>query len=122
MIVLQPLVLRLLILRLLILRRVRCYGLLYTLDAALKMGRQSTAKTIFLLASMVGWLIVGAALIYLFPIMADVLVGSERTHLWLRTLSRGDYNPMLAYAGGGVALLLTTVANVVWYQWFEGKL
>ena len=38
------------------------------------MGSQSMAKTWFLLASMVGWLIVGAALMYLFPAIADGLV------------------------------------------------
>ena len=41
------------------------------------MGSQSTAKTIFLLASMIGWLIVGAALMYLFPFIADRLIASE---------------------------------------------
>lgn len=86
------------------------------------MGSQSTAKTIFLLASMVGWLIVGAALIYLSPLLIDLLVSSERTHLWMRNLSRGDYNPLLAEVGGGVALAINILANIIWYQRFEGKL
>jgi len=86
------------------------------------MGTQSTAKTVFLLASMVGWLIVGAALMYLFPVMADRLVGSELTHRWLETLGGSGYNPMLAWAGGGSALILTVLGNVLWYQRFEGKL
>ena len=86
------------------------------------MGSQSTAKTIFILASMVGWLIVGAALIYLFPVIADLLVSSERTHLWMKTLSRGDYNPVLAEIGGGAVLIITVAANIIWYQRFEGKL
>lgn len=71
------------------------------------MGSQSTAKTIFLLASMVGWLIVGASLMYLFPVIADWLISSERTHLWMHTLSRSDYNPLLAWVGGGITLVIT---------------
>lgn len=85
------------------------------------MGSQSTAKTIFLLASMVGWLIVGAALMYLFPLVADWLVASDRTHVWMETLSRSGYNPMLAWVGGGVTLVMTVAANIIWYQRFEGK-
>lgn len=86
------------------------------------MGSQSTAKTIFLLASMVGWLIVGAALMYLFPAIADVLVSSDVTHLWMENLSRGGYNPALAWIGGGIALTVTVLGNIIWYQRFEGKL
>lgn len=86
------------------------------------MGSQSTAKTIFLLTSMVGWLIVGAALMYLSPFMADLVVSSDLTHLWMTNLSRGGYNPMLAWVGGGLALVATTVGNIVWYQRFDGKL
>lgn len=86
------------------------------------MGSQSTAKTVFLLASMVGWLIVGAALMYLFPLLADWLVGSERTHTWMQTLGRSGYNPMLAWAGGGAALVVTVLANLIWYQRFDGRI
>lgn len=86
------------------------------------MGRQSTAKTIFLLTSMVGWLIVGAALMYLFPFVADRLVSSELTHQWMKTLSRSGYNPMLAWAGGGSTLAITVLANLIWHQRFEGKI
>ncbi|HIK17365.1 MAG TPA: hypothetical protein IGS53_19020 [Leptolyngbyaceae cyanobacterium M33_DOE_097] len=86
------------------------------------MGSQSTAKTIFLLASMVGWLIVGASLIYLFPVIADRLVSSEMTHAWMTTLSRGSYNPMLGWVGGGVALAVTALGNLIWYQRFDGRL
>ncbi|PSR16656.1 hypothetical protein C8255_16695 [filamentous cyanobacterium CCP3] len=84
-------------------------------------GSQSSAKTLFLLASMVGWLTVGAALMYLFPAVADALVGSELTHLWMTNLSRSGYNPALGWVGGGIALLLTGVGNWVWYQYFDGK-
>ncbi len=86
------------------------------------MGSQSTAKTIFILTSMVGWLIVGAALMYLCPVIADFLVSSDLTHLWMTNLSRGDYNPTLAALIGGLFLALNIVANIVWYQRFEGKL
>ncbi|GAB4343124.1 MAG: hypothetical protein OHK0047_35530 [Leptolyngbyaceae cyanobacterium] len=86
------------------------------------MGSQSTAKTIFLLASMVGWLIVGAALMYLFPVLADRLVSSDLTHLWMANLSRSGYNPMLGWLGGGSALIVTVVATLIWHQWFEGKI
>lgn len=84
-------------------------------------GQQSTAKTIFLLVSMAGWLIVGAAMMYLFPAIADALFGNARTHLWMTNLSRGGYNPSLGWIGGGVALGLTSVGSWVWYQYFEGK-
>ena len=86
------------------------------------MGSQSLAKTIFLLASMGGWLIVGAALMYLFPVLADRLVGSELTHLWMTNLSRGGYNPALGWVGGGLALGITVAGNIIWYQRFDGKL
>ncbi|MEB3212320.1 MAG: hypothetical protein VKL39_13245 [Leptolyngbyaceae bacterium] len=85
------------------------------------MGTQTTAKTIFLLASMVGWLIVGASLMYLFPVMADLLVGSDLTHLWMENLSRGGYNPMLAIIGGGITFVVTVAGNFIWYRQFDGK-
>ncbi|MBW4465137.1 MAG: hypothetical protein KME07_06810 [Pegethrix bostrychoides GSE-TBD4-15B] len=68
----------------------------------------------FLLASMVGWLIVGAALMYLFPLVADRLLGSDLTALWMTNLTRGGYDPMLAWVGGGTALALTVLGNVFW--------
>ncbi len=86
------------------------------------MGQQSTAKTIFLLISMVGWLIVGAALMYLAPAFLDQFFTSDLTHLWMANLTRGGYSPMLALAGGGVTLTLTVLGNLIWYQQFEGKL
>lgn len=85
------------------------------------MGSQSTAKTIFLLVSMVGWLLVGATCMYLFPAIADWLVGSDRTHLWMANLTHGGYNPALALAGGGSILTLTVLGNFIWYLRFESK-
>ncbi len=85
------------------------------------MGSQSTAKTIFLLISMVGWLIVGAALMYLFPVLADQLVASDLTHRWMETLGRSGYNPNLGWLGGGSTLALLILGNLIWYQRFDGK-
>lgn len=86
------------------------------------MGSQSTAKTIFLLVSMVGWLLVGASLMYLFPAIADRLLGNEVTQTWMTNLSRGGYRPLLGVEAGGAALGVTTILNVVWYQRFEGRM
>jgi len=85
------------------------------------MGSQSAAKTVFLLVSMVGWLLVGAAAMYLFPAIADRLVSSDLTHLWMENLTRSGYSARLALRGGGIALGLTLIGNLVWYQYFEGK-
>lgn len=85
------------------------------------MGTQTTAKTVFLLLSMGGWLIVGAALMYLFPVIANQVMASDLTHLWLENLTRGGYDPRLGWVGGGTALALTVVGNLVWYQRFEGR-
>lgn len=86
------------------------------------MGSQSKAKTIFLLISMVGWLIVGAALMYLFPLMANFFTHSELTELWVTNLTQWGYQPKLGMLGGGTALVLTVAGNLVWYRQFEGKL
>ncbi len=71
---------------------------------------------------MVGWLIVGAALMYLFPVLADYFVASDRTHVWMETLGRSGYNPMLGWVGGGITLAILVVANIIWYQRFDGKI
>ncbi|MBF2049951.1 MAG: hypothetical protein EDM05_015175 [Leptolyngbya sp. IPPAS B-1204] len=86
------------------------------------MGSQSTVRTVFLLALMGGWLIVGASLMYLFPLLADLLVSSERTHVWMQTLSRSGYNPMLAVVAGGITLIITVIGNIIWHQRSEGKI
>lgn len=82
---------------------------------------QSLPKTLFLLTSAIGWLIVGASLIYLVPFTLNLLRPSELTSTWMSTLSRSGYNPMLAINGGGIALIITTLGNLIWYQKFEGK-
>jgi hypothetical protein len=85
------------------------------------MGSQSTAKTVFLLVTMVGWLLVGAALMYLSPAILHWVQPSDRSQLWLDNLSRGGYHPDLALAGGGLVLLLTTLGTGIWYRYFEGQ-
>ena len=74
------------------------------------------AKTLFLLASAACWLIVGASLIYLVPMAMDTFRPSEKTGERMETLSRGGYRPQLAITGGGVALVLAVIGNVLWYQ------
>ncbi len=71
---------------------------------------------------MVGWLIVGASLMYLFPLIADRLVSSDLTHQWMATLSQSGYKPVLAWGGGGITLVVTVLANIIWHQRFEGKI
>ncbi|MEL7358777.1 MAG: hypothetical protein AAFN40_19735 [Cyanobacteria bacterium J06560_6] len=77
---------------------------------------QSTAKTLFLLASMACWLLVGASLIYLVPAALDAFRPSETTGIWMETLTRGGYSPQLAIRGGSLAFVLAVVGNVLWYQ------
>ncbi len=101
------------------------YSLLYCLlsiaYSLFPMGTQSTAKTLFLLAAMVGWLLVGAALMYLFPAIADTLVGNTLTHTWMTTLARSGYDARLGWLGGGSILAVTVLGTWVWYRYFEGK-
>ena len=85
------------------------------------MGTQTKGKTIFLLSSMVGWLLSGGGLIYLTPFLANQVSPSATTNLWMENLARGGYNPLLAMVGGGSILGLTVLGNAVWYQYFEGK-
>ena len=82
---------------------------------------QSTAKTVFLLASAVGWLIVGASLIYLVPVAMNTFRPSDVTNVWMDTLARGGYKPQLALYGGGIALVLTVLVNALWYQSLADK-
>lgn len=83
------------------------------------MGTQSTAKTVFLLISMGGWAIVGAALMYLFPAAADQFLGTAQTHLWMENLARGGYQPSLGITVGAIAFILTVGLNVAWYRFWD---
>lgn len=86
------------------------------------MGSQSKAKTIFLLISMAGWLLTGAALMYLFPAIAHLLLHRDRTALWLETLGRSGYNPMLGTAICVGLIAVEIIATWVWYRRFDGRL
>lgn len=70
---------------------------------------------------MAGWLIVGAALIYLVPAAANTFNPSDLTATWIETLGRSGYNPRMAVIGGGVALVLTVAGNALWYQKLQDK-
>ena len=86
------------------------------------MGTQTKGKTVFLLISMVGWLLSGGALIYLTPFLADKVSPSDTTNLWMANLIRGGYNPTLALTAGSLVLMLTVLGNAIWYKYFEGKI
>ncbi|OUC16606.1 MAG: hypothetical protein B0A82_00545 [Alkalinema sp. CACIAM 70d] len=70
-------------------------------------------KFVFLLASMASWLLVGAALIYLSPVIAHNLTQSELTATWMGTLQRGGYYPNLAIGVGGLMAVIGTVLSIV---------
>ncbi|NEQ97974.1 MAG: hypothetical protein F6K30_14855 [Cyanothece sp. SIO2G6] len=63
---------------------------------------------------MVGWLLVGGALIYLAPVMANRFFHSDTTEVWMATLSRSGYNPMVAIAGGSIIFVITVIAQIIW--------
>ena len=86
------------------------------------MSTQTKGKTVFLLTSMVGWLLSGGALIYLTPFLANKIRPSATTDLWIENLTRGGYNPELALTTGSLTLVLTVLGNAIWYRYFEGKL
>lgn len=59
---------------------------------------------------------------YVSPVVVDWLIASDVTHAWVTNLSRGSYNPLLGWVGGGVALAITLVGQIIWNQRFEGKI
>ena len=71
-------------------------------------------KSIYLVASLVGWMLVGGALIYLAPVFANRLFHSDTTEIWMETLTRGGYNPMISIVGGGIALVATITGHLIW--------
>ncbi len=83
------------------------------------MGAQSTAKTIFLLVSMVGWLIIGGALIYAGPMFYHLWAHSETSTLWITNLNQGGYEPIAALRVAGVLLILEILAYWTWYSRFD---
>lgn len=87
------------------------------------MGNQSKAKTIFLLASMVGWLIIGGSLIYAGPLFFDMLAHSETSSLWLNNLRNSEegYAPIAALRVGGILFVLEILAYWLWYARFDKR-
>ena len=75
---------------------------------------QIDGKSIYLVASLVGWMLVGGALIYLAPVLANRLFHSDTTEIWMETLTRGGYNPMLSIVGGSIALVATVTGHIIW--------
>ncbi|MEB3292217.1 MAG: hypothetical protein VKJ24_03575 [Synechococcales bacterium] len=65
-------------------------------------------NSLFLLVSMIPWLLVGAALIYLSPVMFNWVLPSEMTAQWMVTLDRSGYYPNLAIAVGGMMAAVGT--------------
>ncbi|MEL6814610.1 MAG: hypothetical protein AAFP03_07325 [Cyanobacteria bacterium J06598_3] len=77
---------------------------------------KTKGQNIFLLVSMAGWLIVGASLIYLMPVAANLIAHSATTETWMETLGRGGYKPAMAEIGGSIAFVLTVTGNLLWYR------
>jgi hypothetical protein len=83
------------------------------------MGSQSTAKTIFLLVSMLGWLIIGGALIYAGPMFYHLWAHSETSTLWITNLNQGGYEPFAALRVAGILLVLEIISYWLWYSRFN---
>jgi hypothetical protein len=75
-------------------------------------------KTIFLVISMLPWLLAGGALIYLAPAIADQLLHSATTATWLATLGRSGYYPKLAVAIAISMSLLGTALTIIGSKYF----
>ena len=83
------------------------------------MYTQSKPKTFFLLISMLGWLGIGGALIYLGPELYHLFSHSEQAELWIENLSAGGYNPRLGIIACGILLPLEILGNWYWYTQVE---
>ncbi len=75
-------------------------------------------KSVFLVISMLPWLLAGGALIYLSPAIADRLVHSEMTATWLMTLGRSGYYPKLAIEVVAAMVVLGTALTIIGSQYF----
>ncbi len=78
-----------------------------------------TSKTIFLVSAMIPWALVGGALIYLSPKMADNILHSPTTATWLVTLGRSGYNPTLATQVGAAMALFGTIMAAIGKRYFS---
>lgn len=79
-----------------------------------KSNDKSNGKSIYLVASLMGWILVGGALIYLAPVLANRLFHSDTTEIWMETLTRGGYNPMISIVGGGLSFVATITGHIIW--------
>ncbi|MEM9219901.1 MAG: hypothetical protein AAGD25_36935 [Cyanobacteria bacterium P01_F01_bin.150] len=73
-----------------------------------------SGKSLYLVASLIGWMLVGGALIYLAPVLANRLFHSATTEVWMETLVKSGYNPMISVVGGGIALVVTVTGQLIW--------
>ena len=66
-----------------------------------------------LLISLVPWTLVGGALIYLSPEIANLILHSDLTATWMKTLSRSGYYSKEAAIVGGIS---TVVGIILTFQ------
>ena len=59
-----------------------------------------------LIISLLPWVIVGGALIYLSPVIAHLILRDELTATWLKTLSRSGYYPTEASIAAGISTVI----------------
>jgi fructose-specific phosphotransferase system IIC component len=78
----------------------------------------NSTKTLFLVISMLPWLLVGGALIYLAPAIANQVLHSETTATWLATLSRSGYYPKLASFTALGMSVVGTILTIVGSKYF----
>jgi fructose-specific phosphotransferase system IIC component len=65
--------------------------------------------SIRLVLSLLPWVIVGGALIYLSPVIAHLILRDELTSTWLKTLSRSGYYVKEAT----IAAIISTLIGIV---------
>ena len=65
-----------------------------------------------LLISLVPWTLVGGALIYLSPEIANLILRSDLTATWMQTLSRSGYYPKEAAIVGGISTVVGIILTL----------
>ena len=70
------------------------------------------ATSVRLLVSLVPWALVGGALIYLSPEIANLILRSDLTATWMQTLSRSGYYPKEAAIVGGISTIVGIVLTL----------
>ena len=68
--------------------------------------------SIRLIVSLLPWVIVGGALIYLSPVIAHLVLRDELTATWLKTLSRSGYYPREASIVAGISTIVGIVLTL----------